>query len=84
MMGGVMGGGSWLGWGLLHMVLFWGLVLLVLFGVIGILAGPARRAVGGTGRQREPDARELLRRRYASGEIERDEYYRRLNDLGDD
>lgn len=65
---------EFMGWGG-FMGLIW-IVLLVV--VLVLLAGFLR-----TGRDRDagPGAREILDRRYARGEIDRDEYQRRLSDL---
>lgn len=67
MMGGygMMAGMGWLG--LLMMALFWiGVILLVVWGLSN--AFPGRRQAA------EPDAEEILKRRYARGEISREEY----------
>ena len=67
MMGGygMMAGMGWLG--LLLMALFWiGVILLVVWGLSN--AFPSRRQAV------EPDAAEILKRRYARGEISREEY----------
>ena len=67
MMGGygMMAGMGWLG--LLLMALFWiGVILLVVWGLSN--AFPSRR------QSVEPDAAEILKRRYAKGEISREEY----------
>ena len=67
MMGGygMMAGMGWLG--LLLMALFWvGVILLVVWGLSN--AFPSRRQAV------EPDAAEILKRRYAKGEISREEY----------
>ncbi len=67
MMGGygMMAGMGWLG--LLLMALFWiGVILLVVWGLSN--AFPSRR------QSAEPDAAEILKRRYARGEISREEY----------
>lgn len=67
MMGGygMMAGMGWLG--LLMMALFWiGVILLVIWGISN--AFPSRRQAI------EPDAEEILKRRYALGEISREEY----------
>ena len=67
MMGGygMMAGMGWLG--LLLMALFWiGVILLVVWGLSN--AFPRRRQAV------EPDAEELLKRRYARGEISREEF----------
>ena len=67
MMGGygMMAGMGWLG--LLLMALFWvGVILLVVWGLSN--AFPRQR------QSAEPDAAEILKRRYAKGEISREEY----------
>ena len=67
MMGGygMMAGMGWLG--LLLMALFWvGVILLVVWGLSN--AFPSRRQAV------EPGAAEILKRRYAKGEISREEY----------
>jgi putative membrane protein len=67
MMGGyaMMGGFGWLG--MLTMLLFWiGVIALVVWALSTLV--PARQATV------EPDAEEILKRRYARGEISREEF----------
>jgi putative membrane protein len=67
MMGGygMMGGFGWLG--MLTMLLFWiGVVALVVWALSNLF--PARQATV------EPDALEILKRRYARGEISHEEF----------
>ena len=65
---------EFMGWGG-----FMGLVWIVLLVVVLVmLAGVFRQ--GGDGLPK-PTAREILDRRYANGEIDHDEYQRRLSDL---
>lgn len=67
MMGGygMMAGLGWLG--VLTMIIFWvGLLTLVVWGLSNLVA--LRRTTA------EPDAIEIARRRYARGEISREEY----------
>lgn len=62
---GMMAGMGWLG--LLMMALFWiGVILLVVWGLSNAFQGRRQAA--------EPDAEEILKRRYARGEISREEY----------
>jgi len=66
-------GGMWLGWLL---------VLVVLAAMIWLIA----RAARGAGRRRGPQEsgetpEQILKRRYARGEIDREEYEQRLADL---
>lgn len=63
------GGGFGMAGGLM-MLLFWGAIIaLIVFAVRGF---SAKRGSGG-----QPDAGEILRQRYAKGEIDDDEYERR-------
>lgn len=69
--------GMWGSWGLGMMLIglvFWGLV------VVGIVVGI--RWLVGQGRESRPDsALEVLRQRYARGEIDRDEFEAKKRDL---
>ena len=63
-----------------HMGFMWiwwiiGIVLIVT--IIWTLANP----LGGRDGNNEPTAEEILKRRYASGDIDKEEYQRRLRDL---
>ncbi len=74
----MMGPGFGMGFGGLGMILFWGLVLL---GVVWIVQTLAQRPPT-SGSQREGDrALEILRERYARGEIPREEFERLKQDL---
>lgn len=67
MMGG-MGMMTGMGWlGILTMALFWiGVIVLVVWGLSGLF--PTRQSTTG------PDAVEILRQRFARGEISREEF----------
>ena len=70
--GGMMGGS---GWGWIFMLLFWGLVI---WGVVALVRG----AAGSGPSAPHPDsALELLKRRYARGEINKQEYEEKKRDL---
>lgn len=75
-MGGYMGGYGWNIYGLLHMALFWGLVVAAVFflarAFISERSGPADKA---------SDPLTILKERYARGEIDRDEYESKRADL---
>ncbi len=68
-MQGYGGGGFWFGW--LFMVLFWVLVILGIFAVIKYLMAGTRRN----------SAQDILKERYARGEITRDEFDRMRKEL---
>lgn len=71
-----MPGGWWgMGWGL-GMVVFWALVIAA---VVWLLRSAGQRSHAGGPRE---SALEILQRRYASGEIGREEYEQKRRDLG--
>jgi putative membrane protein len=69
-------GWGWVGLGLLHMVFFWGLVIFVLVALVKWLSGGSEAPGPGS-------AMEILKRRYASGDIGREEYERMKRELAD-
>jgi len=75
MMGGFGYGGGWLM--LLGMVLFWGLVV---WGIVALVRGTGRHHYIENTRGSE-SALDVLKRRYASGEINKDEYEQKKKDL---
>jgi len=70
-------GGAW-GWGMGAMALFWVLVLGIVIWLAFQLGGRGRPPGGDAGRSR---AEEILKERYARGEIDRETYQRMLDDL---
>ncbi len=67
---------SWGPFGMvLSMLLFWGLVIVVLVALVRTFAGP--RSPGGA----EKSALDILKERYARGEIGREEYEQMKKDL---
>ena len=67
----------WWGWfvGALAMVVFWGVVIWL---IVGLVRGGSPRRNPGPGRHDEtPKA--ILKRRFAAGEIDEEEYRRRLD-----
>ena len=71
----------WMGWGFgwmwfmpLFMIAFWALV-------IGAVVALVRSSGLGTGTHREESAMEILRRRYARGDISKEEYEEKRRDL---
>lgn len=71
-----MGGGCGWGFGMIWFVVFWGLVL---FGLVFLVRYLARgnRPVGPQGEQ----PLEILKRRYARGEISREEFEEKKRDM---
>lgn len=71
-------GDGW--WGMGFMWVWW---LLVLAGIVVFVVFAVRTSLGALpGRRSDLDTPEqILRRRYAGGEIDREEYQRRLDDL---
>lgn len=68
-------GWGWLGLGMIHMLLFWALVILGIVALIRWLSGGPQPPPG-------PDSpMDILRKRYASGEITREEYQRMRREL---
>lgn len=74
---GMMGWGG-MGWfGVLMMVVFWGIVI----GGIILLVRWLGTTVGGGNRKTEDTAIEILKRRYARGEINKEEFEAKKGDL---
>lgn len=77
MMDGIMGVGVW-------MMLLWGLIALVILGLAVAGAVWLARTLSHRNSPAVPGPdgpREILQRRYAAGEIDEDEYLRRLSGL---
>lgn len=77
-MGGTMGGGGWL-WVLLPLLFWGGLLALAAWALIRIF--PIRGGGDGGSNFREESAEEILRKRFARGEIDAEEYERSLEIL---
>ncbi len=67
-------GWGWIGLGFLHMVVFWAIVILLLGGLVKWLAG---KSPG------EASAVDILRSRYARGDLTREEFERMKRDIGE-
>ena len=79
------GGLGWLGIiGILLMVLLWALVIaLIVLGLRWLIRADRGSRLGGPGAGPRPDdPLEILRQRYARGEIDDEEYTRRKRTLG--
>ncbi|MDA8364816.1 MAG: SHOCT domain-containing protein [Gammaproteobacteria bacterium] len=75
--GNMMGFGAWWGMGWLFMVLFWLAIILAVVALLKWLIGTSSRSEG----PRTKDALDILRERYARGEIGRDEFQEKKRDL---
>ncbi len=78
---GMMG---WYGWGslgLLGTALGMLLNLAVVVGIVWLIVWAVRRFSGGTLGSRSESPREILRARYARGEVTREQYQQMLQDL---
>lgn len=69
------GPGMGMGFGWLFMIVFWGLVISVVFFIVQAISGRA-----GTGQKGE-SALDILEKRYAKGEITKEEFEKIRNDL---
>ncbi len=67
-------GWGWVGLGILHMALFWVLVILGIVVLVKWLAGSAPRS--------ETRAIDILKERYAKGELTREQFEQMKRDLG--
>lgn len=75
----MMGYGWGMGWGWIGMILFW--ILLILAIVWLVRALDLGSGAGGHRDANRDDALEVLRERYARGEIDREEFQDRKRDL---
>lgn len=72
------GWGWWWGFGALHMLLFWGVLIFAIVILVKWMSGMpgSRQNGGGAGR-----ALEILKERYARGEINKEEFEQKKRDL---
>lgn len=73
---GMFGGGA--GFGIVFMILFWALVIFGIIAIVRWLAGSSP-TTGASSPQKS--ARQILDERYAHGEINREEYEQKKQDL---
>ena len=79
MMGpGMMGGFSW-GWFMpIFMILFWGLII---WGIVALARGLSGSSNSDSSSSRPDSALEVLKKRYARGEIDKEDYEEKKKDL---
>jgi putative membrane protein len=75
------GGGGWGLFGMIHMVLWWFLIILGIVVLAKWLFGGTGAGSAGTTRSLEDRALAILRERYARGEIDKTEFEARKKDL---
>ncbi len=75
---GMMGGFGWWWFMPIFMVLFWGLVI---WGIVALVRGLSGSRGSDSGSGRPDSALEVLKKRYARGEINREEYEEKKKDL---
>jgi putative membrane protein len=66
------------GWLIAWMVVWWGILLAIVIALVWLVVRAAQPRQPGS---REDSPETIVKRRYARGEIDRDEYERRLEDL---
>ena len=71
-------GWGWIGFGVVHMLLFWVLVILGIVALMRALSGGTR-----DGGERPAHAMEILKARYAKGEITREQFEQMKRDIGE-
>lgn len=69
-------GWGWIGLGMVHMLLFW---ILVILGIVVLV----RWLAAGPPRDHLPDALEILKARYARGEITKEQFEQMKRDIGE-
>jgi putative membrane protein len=70
-------GWGWIGFGVVHMLLFWVLVILGIVALMRALSGGPRNEG-----ERPAHAMEILKARYAKGEITREQFEQMKRDIG--
>jgi len=75
-------GGWGMGLGWLFMLLFWGVVVAAIVAIVRSVSGAGgRKATDASGEEHHQAPREIVQQRYARGEIDREEYEQKMQDL---
>lgn len=72
-------GWGWVGVGMVHMLLFWGLIILAIVALARYLSNSSKSA----GSAEQKTSLDILKERFARGEIDSDEYEERKRVLND-
>lgn len=80
------GGGSWMGFGLgwIFMLIFWGLIIWGIIALVRYYSGNSHNCCGRKhedGERKKNSVLEILKERYAKGEINKDEFEAKKKDL---
>lgn len=70
--------GGWMGSWMLFGIVFW---ILISAGIVLLVVWVVQKAMGGGGGGTEGSALEILKKRYASGEISKEEFEEKKRDL---
>ena len=71
-------GMGWVGLGIVHVLLFWAVVIFAVLALIRLLSGTKAKHGDDSGQRRPLD---ILRERYARGQIDQAEYQRMRREL---
>jgi putative membrane protein len=74
-------GWGWIGFGVVHMLLFWVLVILGIIALMRALSGP--QGDGKRTHALDIHALDILKARYAKGEITREQFEQMKRDIGE-
>lgn len=77
---GHMGWGGGFGFGWIFMLLFWGLIIWAIFTLVRGISGHGCRGHGGRG-YGEKTALDILKERYAKGEVNKEDFEKMKKDL---
>ncbi len=70
-------GWGWVGIGMVHMLLFWGLIILAIVALVRNLSGTSSES----SRETNKVPLDILKERYARGEIEKPDYEEKRREL---
>lgn len=80
---GYIGYSPFMGLGAIFMILFWGVILLGFIALVKFVSGSGNNGGGLTKNSEGKSAVEILKERYAKGEIDKNEFDEKMKDLKD-